>query len=76
MEGCNVKAVLPENDEIRDPFTRNEGVVKISRKEPASGRGKGIPGFLKRWKKIYPQKSGSNRKKNRELYLRQSKAAL
>ena len=48
MERCHVKAVLPENDEIRDPFTRNEGVMKIDRKEPASGRGKGIPGFLKR----------------------------
>ena len=23
---------------------------KASRKEPASGRGKGIPGFLRRWK--------------------------
>ena len=46
MEGCHVKAVLSENNEIREHFTRNEGVIEINRKEPASGRGKGIPGFL------------------------------
>lgn len=47
MEGCNVEAIQQKNDEVLNPFTRNEGVVKIDRKEPASGRGKGIPGFLK-----------------------------
>lgn len=46
MEGCHAEAVLPENDEIDDSFTRNERVIEIDRKEPASGRGKGIPGFL------------------------------
>ena len=47
MERCNVKAVQQKNDEVLTPFTCNEGVVKKDRKEPASGRGKGIPGFLK-----------------------------
>jgi hypothetical protein len=50
MEECHVKAVLSENNEIREHFTRNEGVIEINRKEPASGRGKGIPGFLKKRK--------------------------
>ena len=48
MEECHVKAVLSENNEIREHFTRNEGVIEINRKEPASGRGKGIPGFLEK----------------------------
>ena len=47
MERCNVKAIQQKNDEVLTPFTCNEGVVKKDRKEPASGRGKGIPGFLK-----------------------------
>ena len=76
MEGCHVKAVLSENNEIREHFTRNEGVIEINRKEPASGRGTGIPGFLKRWKKNYPRKSGSKRRKSRELYLQHVKDCL
>ena len=65
-----------KNNEIRDHFTRNEGVIEINRKEPASGRGKGIPGFLKRWKKNYPRKSGNKRRKSRELYLQHVKGCL